>query len=143
MNARSLKHKELTDKIIKGFYEVYNELGYGFLESVYERALNIVFESYGLQVERQKDIAVHFRTMVIGEYRADLVVEDTVIVEIKAGRALAPEHEAQVMNYLRATNIEIGFLVNFGQKPEFKRFVYDNERKSISGNLCKSVAEKL
>lgn len=141
MNTSSLKHKEITDRIIKGFYEVYNELGDGFMESVYERALYIVLLSYGLQVEKQKDIAVHFRGQVIGEYRADLVVDEKIIVEIKAVRGIVPEHEAQIINYLKATDMEIGLLINFGQKPEFKRFILDNKRKRISENLCRSVAE--
>lgn len=141
MNTGSLKHKEITDRIIKGFYEVYNELGDGFMESVYERALYIVLLSYGLQVEKQKDIAVHFRGQVIGEYRADLVVDEKIIVEIKAVRGIVPEHEAQIINYLKATDMEIGLLINFGQKPEFKRFILDNKRKRISENLCRSVAE--
>lgn len=141
MNIGSLKHKEITDRIIKGFYEVYNELGDGFIESVYERALYIVLLSYGLQVEKQKDIAVYFRGQVIGEYRADLVVDEKIIVEIKAVRGIVPEHEAQIINYLKATDMEIGLLVNFGQKPEFKRFILDNKRKRISENLCRSVAE--
>ncbi|MCK4357922.1 MAG: GxxExxY protein [Candidatus Cloacimonetes bacterium] len=130
-----LKYKEITNKIIKAFYEVYNELGPGFLESVYEHALYIVLAKYGLNVESQKDIIVYFRSQVVGNFRADLVVNEKVIVEIKAVRNLLPEHEAQILNYLKATNIEIGLLLNFGTKPEFKRFIYDNYRKNIRGNL--------
>ena len=115
-----LKHRETTEKILKGFYEAYNELGHGFLESVYEKALSIVLAGYGLQVERQKDISVSFRGQQIGDFRADLVVNDKVIVEIKAVRTLDSAHEAQLLNYLKATGIEVGLLLNFGQKPEFK-----------------------
>ncbi len=117
------------------FNRVNNELGPGFLESVYENALYIVLKGYGLHVEKQKDISVYFRGQVIGNFRADLVVNEKIIVEIKAVRSLLPEHEAQILNYLKATNIEVGLLLNFGTKPEFKRFIYDNYRKNIRGNL--------
>ncbi len=130
------KHKEITEKIIKGFYEVYNELGSGFLESVYEHALSIVLIGYGLRVERQKEISVHFRGHVVGDFRADLIVDNKVIVELKAVRSLDPIHEAQLINYLKATDIEVGLLLNFGSKPQFKRLIYDNQRKTISENLC-------
>ncbi len=130
------KYKEITEKIIKGFYEVYNELGSGFLESVYEHALSIVLIGYGLHVERQKEISVHFRGHVVGDFRADLIVDNKVIVELKAVRSLDPIHEAQLINYLKATDIEVGLLLNFGSKPQFKRLIYDNKRKTISENLC-------
>lgn len=140
------KYKEVTDIILRSFYEIYNELGDGFLESVYENALYIVLTEYGLSVERQKDISVFFRGNVIGDFKADLIVEGKVIVELKAVRALDPAHEAQLINYLKATNIEVGLLLNFGRKPEFKRFVFNNKRfnnkrKNISANQRKSVAE--
>ena len=141
MNADRLKYKEITDIILKSFYEVYNELGDGFLESVYESALYIVLTGYGLCVERQKNISVFFRGNIIGDFKADLIINKKVIVELKAVRALDPAHEAQLINYLKATNIEVGLLLNFGRKPEFKRFVYDNKRKNISDNQRKSVAE--
>ena len=132
--ADMFKHKEITDIILRSFYEVYNELGNGFLESVYESALYIVITGYELCVERQKDISVFFRGKTIGDFKADLIVNEKVIVELKAVRTLAPEHEAQLINYLKATNIEVGLLLNFGRKPEFKRFIFDNKRKNISGN---------
>jgi len=135
MNADGFKYKEITDIILKSFYEVYNELGDGFLESVYENALYIVLAEYGLHVERQKDISVLFRGNNIGDFRTDLIVDEKVIVEIKAIRNLDPVHEAQVLNYLKATNIEVGLLLNFGRKPEFKRLVYDNKRKK-SALIC-------
>ncbi len=141
MNTDRFKHKETTDIILKSFYEVYNELGDGFLESVYENALYIVLTGYGLHVERQKDISVFFRGSIVGYFKADLIVEEKVITELKAVRTLDPAHEAQLINYLKATNIEVGLLLNFGRKPEFKRFVYDNKRKNIGDNQRKSVAE--
>ena len=129
------KYKEITNKIIKAFYEVYNELRTGFLESVYEHALYILLAIYGLNVESQKDIIVYFRGQVVGNFRADLVINEKVIIEIKAVRSLLPEYEAQIINYLKSTKIEIGLLLNFGTKPEFKRFIYDNYRKNIHENL--------
>jgi len=135
MNADRFKYKEITDIILRSFYEVYNELGDGFLESVYENALYIVLTGYGLCVARQKDISVFFRGTRIGDFKADLIVDEKVIIELKAVRALDSAHEAQLINYLKATNIEVGLLLNFGRKPEFKRFVYDNKRKNISANL--------
>jgi len=141
MNADRFKYKELTDIILRGFYEVYNELGDGFLESVYENALYIVLTGYGLCVERQKDISVFFRGKVIGDFKVDLIVNEKVIVELKAVRTLDPAHEAQLINYLKATDIEVGLLLNFGRKPEFKRFVYDNERKNIGEDQRRSAAE--
>jgi len=142
MNTDKFKYKDITDIILRGFYEVYNELGDGFLESVYENALYIVLTGYGLSVEKQKDISVFFRRNIIGDFKTDLIVNEKVIIELKAIRTLDPAHEAQLINYLKATNIEIGLLLNFGKKPEFKRFVYDNKRKNISDNQRKSVAKE-
>ena len=141
MNADRFKYKEITDIILRSFYEVYNELGDGFLESVYENALYIVLTGYGLYVERQKDISVFFRGNIIGDFKADLIVNEKVIVELKAVRTLNPAHVAQLINYLKATNVEVGLLLNFGKKPEFKRFIYDNKRKNISDDQRRSVAE--
>jgi len=141
MNTDSLKYKDITDIILKSFYEVYNELGDGFFESVYENALYIVLTGYGLSVERQKDVSVFFRGNIIGDFKTDLIVNEKVIVELKAVRTFDPAHEAQLINYLKATNIEVGLLLNFGGKPEFKRFVYDNKRKNIRDNQRKSAAE--
>ncbi|RMG66128.1 MAG: GxxExxY protein [Calditrichaeota bacterium] len=124
-----MKHKLITDLILKAFFEVYNELGGGFLESVYENALLIALKERGLQVEQQKPIQVYFRGNQVGEFRADLVVNNAVVVELKATKAIDQSHIAQLMNYLKATDIEVGLLLNFGEKPEFKRLVYDNKRK--------------
>jgi GxxExxY protein len=128
-NQSGLKHGELTEKILGAFYEVYNELGCGFLEAVYENALSIALTAAGVKIERQVPIPVWFRKTQVGDYRADIVVEKVVIVEIKATRALDVTHEAQLLNYLRATSIEIGLLLNFGSRPQFKRLVFDNSRK--------------
>ena len=125
-----MKHQEVTEKVIGVYYEVYNELGHGFLESVYEQAMLIALSEAGLHVARQLPITVHFRGQVVGEFRADIMVNNQVIVEIKAARTIESAYEAQIMHYLRATDVEIGLLMNFGPKPEFKRFIFDNERKS-------------
>lgn len=134
MNAdqRGLKHSELTDVILKVFFEVYNEQGYGYLESVYEKAMAIALQQEGLMVRRQVPITVHFRGHVVGEFIADLLVDDRVLLELKAARALDSAHEAQTLNYLRATPIEVALLLNFGPKPEFRRFVFENSRKRLS-----------
>ncbi len=123
------KHVELTREIIGSFYEVYNNLGYGFLERVYENALFLELKAKGMQVEQQKPIQVVYHQQVIGEYFADLVVESKVIVEIKAVKMLAQEHEAQLLNYLKATCFEVGLLLNFGPQAQRKRKVYNNELK--------------
>jgi len=123
------KYSELTERIIKAFYTVYNILGYGFLEKVYEKALLLELKKQDLQAVSQKSIKVFYDNEIIGEYFADILVEDKVIVEIKAAKTIADEHEAQLLNYLKATSIEVGLLLNFGQKPEIKRKAFDNKRK--------------
>ena len=116
-------HEELTEKILKACFEVINELGNGFLESVYEKALVIVLTGLGLKVQTQVPLKVMFRGHTVGEFFPDIIVEDSVIIELKAVKALAPEHLAQVMNYIKATGIEVGLLVNFGStKLEYRRF---------------------
>jgi GxxExxY protein len=130
MNTESFKHAELTDKIIRAFYTVYNKLGYGFLEKVYENAMRIELRKSGLEAERQVGINVFYDGEDIGIYFADLIVENLVIIELKAGEGLAEEHEAQLTNYLRATNIEVGLLLNFGKSPQIKRKVFSNEYKT-------------
>lgn len=124
-----LKHRVLTEQIIGVFYEVYNELGHGFIESVYEKALEFALSSKGLSVRRQIEIPVWFRGKKVGDFDADMLVEQCVILELKACRALDSAHEAQLLNYLRATEIEVGLLFNFGLKPQFKRLAFDNRRK--------------
>jgi GxxExxY protein len=123
------KHTELTSRVIGAFYEVYNELGHGFLEFVYRDAMAIVLTAGGLRVDREKPISVWFRGQIVGTFFADLIVEDSVIVEAKGIRALDAAHEAQLLNYLRATNVEVGLLLNFGPKPQVKRMLFNNERK--------------
>ena len=124
-----MKHEGTTEKIIGVFFAVYNELGQGFLESVYEESMAIALREAGLHVVQQAPITVHFRGQLVGDFRADLLVNDEIIVELKAARAIDNAHEAQLMNYLRATRIEVGLLMNFGSKADFKRFIFDNERK--------------
>jgi GxxExxY protein len=125
----ALLHKSITDVILKVYYEVYNELGYGFLEKIYQNAMYFELKSLGYKVESQKQIKVYFKKQLVGEYYTDLLVEDKVIVELKATELLMNVHVAQIMNYLKATPIEVGLLLNFGEEPEFKRFIYTNDRK--------------
>lgn len=122
-------YKELTSKIIKAFYTVYNKLGYGFLEKVYENALKIELTKMGLTVERQKLIKVHYDDLEVGEYFADLLVNNLVIIELKAAETLMEEHENQLINYLKATDIEVGLLLNFGKKPQISRKIFTNKSK--------------
>ena len=131
MNAdnQDFKYKELTQKIIKIFYRVYNNLGYGFLEKIDENAMMIEFKKEGIFAVAQFAIKVFYEGEVIGEYYADILVDNKVIVEIKAAKHLVEENEAQLLNYLKATDIEVGLLLNFGTKPEFKRKAFDNLRK--------------
>ncbi len=128
-DLQDYKHSELTEKLIKAFYKVYNTLGYGFLEKVYEKALLLELKNLDLQVLSQVPIKVLYNGIIIGEYFADVLVEGKVILEIKAANTLVDEHEAQLLNYLRATNIEVGLLFNFGPKPEIRRKAFDNDRK--------------
>jgi len=137
------KHGEITQRVIRIFYDVYNELGYGFLESVYERSLEIALNATNLKVCRQIEIPVQFRGQPVGIFAADMLVENCVLLELKAARALDSSHTAQLLNYLRATDIEVGLLLNFGIKPEFKRLIFDNPRKAIRANPCLSVADLL
>ncbi|HYM76624.1 MAG TPA: GxxExxY protein [Candidatus Dormibacteraeota bacterium] len=136
-----LKHSELTEKIIGIFYDVYNELGYGFLESTYAEAMVIALKDAGLAVDREVPVPVWFRGRKAGQYFADLTVEGTILLELKTARSLEKAHEAQLLHYLRATDIEVGLLLNFGVRPQFRRFLFDNERKKIRGNPCESVAK--
>ena len=124
-----LKHHDLTEKIIGVFFDVYNELGPGFLESVYQKSLIVALTAADLNVCSRIDIPVWFRGHQVGQFEADLLVEGCVLLELKAVRGLDSSHQAQLLNYLRATKIEIGLLLNFGVRPEFKRLVYDNLRK--------------
>jgi len=124
-----LKHKELTDQIIQSFYKVYNELGTGFLETIYENSLVIVLRERGLKVDQQKDLKVKFRDVIVGDYRTDLIIDDKIIIEIKAVSKLIKAHEAQLIHYLKATGIEVGIILNFGDSPEFKRMIFSKNKK--------------
>lgn len=121
-------YSEITDKIIREAYHVYNTLGYGFLEKVYENSMMKKLEDCGLKAEQQKPIKVIFENKIVGEYFADIIVENKIIIELKAIESLNPTHEIQLLNYLKATNIEVGLLINFGKKIEIRRKV--NQRKS-------------
>jgi GxxExxY protein len=128
MTQSNYKHSDLTEKIIKAFYKVYNTLGFGFLEKVYENAMFIELRNMGLFVEKQRRVKVFYEGNLVGDYCADLAVEEKVIVELKAAEALCEDHEFQLINYLKATEIEVGLLLNFGKKPEFRRKIFSNER---------------
>lgn len=129
-----MQHKQMTAEIINSFYKVYNTLGYGFLEKVYENALSIELKKKGLNCKRQKPITVFYENEIVGEYFADLIVNDEIIIELKACKTLIEEHEIQVINYLKATKIEVALLLNFGKTPEIKRKIYSNEFKKINKN---------
>ena len=135
-----LKHSDLTEKIIGIFYDVYNELGYGFLESTYAEALVIALEEARLSAAREVPVPAWFRGRKVGQYYADLIVEGAVLLELKAARTLDSAHEAQLLHYLRATEVEVGLLLNFGLRPQFRRLLFDNERKKIRANPCESAA---
>jgi GxxExxY protein len=128
-DERGLPHRAITERVIGAFYEVYDELGSGFLESVYEGAMTIVLRERGLRAIRQPPLAVRFRGQTIGEVRPDLVVDDVLILELKAARTIETAHEAQLLNYLRASDLEVGLLFTFGPKASFRRFGFSNDRK--------------
>jgi len=136
----SFKHTDITELIIKAFYTVYNTLGYGFLEKVYKNALAIELHKLGLDVIPEARITVYYGSEVVGEYFADLLVAGAVLVELKAVKSLLPEHEAQLLNYLKATPYEVGLLLNFGPKPQIKRKAFDNSRKGYMRWLETSTA---
>lgn len=122
-------HSNITEKIIKAFYKVNNTLGYGFLEKVYENAMAIELSKMGCGVLQQKNIKVYYENKVVGDYYADLLIDNLIIVELKASESLCKEHEAQLINYLKATKIEVGLLLNFGGEAEFRRKIFTNDRK--------------
>lgn len=125
----NLLHKTITEDILKVYYDIYNELGCGFLEKVYQNSMYFELKSKGYKVEAQRPIKVYFKNQLVGEYYADLLIEDKVIVELKACELLMNAHVAQLMNYLKATEIEVGLLLNFGEEAEFKRIIYTNDKK--------------
>ena len=128
--SENYKHSDITGIIIKAFYNVYNQLGYGFLEKVYENALLIELRKLGLECVAQYPIEVFYDTVKVGTYFADILVNNCVIIEIKAAESLCKEHEAQLTNYLRSTDIEVGLLLNFGKNIEFKRKVFSTAYKN-------------
>ena len=129
MNAE-LKHTELPEKLINVYYSLYNELGYGFLESIYQKTFALLLTERELSYQQQSPIRVTFHGVEMGEFLADLLVESAVLIELKAVRALEHAHERQLLNYLRATDIEVGLLFNFGPRPQFRRLAFDNENKN-------------
>lgn len=126
-----LLHKEISEKIIKSYFKVYNTLGYGFLEKVYENAMAIELRKMGFEVKCQYPITVFYESEIVGEYYADLIVNDIVVVELKASNLLSEEHEFQLINYLKATEIELGLLMNFGKEAEYKRKIFMNKFKKL------------
>jgi GxxExxY protein len=122
-------YKDKTEKILKCFYKVYNTLGFGFLEKVYQNSLLLELTKQGFQCESQKPIKVRYENTIVGDYYADIIVDECIILELKAMESLCVEHEYQLINYLKATEIELGLLLNFGKKPEFKRKIFTNDHK--------------
>lgn len=140
-DLHGLKHGELTEKLIGIFFAIHNELGHGFLESVYEQAFSVVLAENGIFFEKQIAVPVWFHGNQIGEFRVDLLVDRKVILELKTGRDIDPAWEKQLLNYLRATDIEVGLLLNFGPTAQFRRYVFENERKNPR-NPRESAEEK-
>lgn len=126
----NFKYSDKTDKIIKAFYNVYNKLGYGFLEKVYEHAMMIELPKHGLKCQNQYPIKVYYDNKSVGEYFADIIIDDIIILELKAAESLCEEHECQLVNYLKATDTEVGMLLNFGKTPQIKRKVLTSEFKN-------------
>ncbi len=126
-----LLHKDLTESILRVYYDVYNELGYGFLEKVYQNSMYIELANRGFKVEAQKQIKVRFKGYDVGDYYADLLVNDLIIIELKAAECIVEEFECQLINYLRGTDKEVGLLLNFGKRPEFRRKIFENSRKNL------------
>ena len=122
--SKEYLYEDLTKKIIKCFYKVYDELGPGFLESVYEKSLMIELKELGLKAVNQQSLNVFYKKNLVGDFKADVIVEAKIIIEIKAITKLTSQHEAQLINYLKATGNKLGLLVNFGEKLEFKRRIF-------------------
>ena len=139
MMEGNYKHTDITGKILKAYFNVYNVLGYGFLEKVYENAMLIELRKQGLECEKQKQIDVFYDNQNIGLYFADIIVENKVIIELKAAEELIEEHEAQLVNYIKATDFEVGLLLNFGKEAQFKRKVLTNEFKKHKTILTKTL----
>ena len=136
-----LLYSDITDKILKAFYTVYNKLGFGFLEKVYENALLVELIEMNLYCEKQKPIKVYYRNKIVGKYYADIMVENKVILELKAAERLAEEHELQLINYLKATELEVGLLLNFGKTPAFSRKVFPLPLSPMTKLICDSFIQ--
>lgn len=132
MNRSELLHFDTTDQILNSFYHVYNKLGSGFLEKVYENAISLSLRKLGFEVAHQKSIEVYFEGEQVGQFYADLIVNNIVIIEVKAVDRLQKVHDTQLLNYLRATTIEVGLLLNFGEKPAHRRRIFTNDRKQLT-----------
>ena len=141
-SKNNYKYSDLTEKIIKEAYFVFNYLGSGFLEKVYENALKIRLKKADLSIETQFPINVYFENELIGEYITDIVVERKIIVELKAVKKINSIHEVQLVNYLKATNMEVGLLLNFGEKLEIKRRVNSNSSIILNHKIHKKSASK-
>ena len=139
-NERVLKYEALTETVIGVFYDVYNELGFGFLESVYREAMFLALQQAGLCVQKEVPIDVYFRAQLVGKFFVDLWVEGVLLLELKSMRCIDSAHEAQLLNELRATDAEVGLVLNFGPKPTFRRLVFENSRKQIRENPRRSAA---
>ncbi|MBX9622433.1 MAG: GxxExxY protein [Gemmataceae bacterium] len=122
-------HRDLTERVIGAFFDVYNELGFGFLESVYHRSMVLALTAAGLHADSEAKLPVYFRGEPVGDFEADVLVERAVILELKAADDFCPAHEAQLLNYLKASTVEVGLLMNFGPKPRFRRLAFSNDRK--------------
>lgn len=133
-NNSNYLHSDLSDKIISCFYKVYNNLGFGFLEKVYQKSLEIELKKNGLNIEVQHPIKVYYDKTIVGEYFADILVDSKIIIEIKAVDTLVKENEQQLINYLKSTDIELGLLLNFGRNPEMKRRIFTNDKKKLNNN---------
>lgn len=127
-------HSEITGEILKAFYDVYNELGYGFLERVYKNAMYKELRQRGFNCSTERSIPVYYKGELVGDYFADIIIENKIIIELKAIKQILPEHEAQLTNYLRATDAEVGLLLNFGPIPQKRRIVFTNDRKKTHIN---------
>jgi GxxExxY protein len=132
----SYKHSELTDVIIAVFYDVCNELGFGFLESVYRNSLRLALSEKGLTVESEVPVSVLFRGVSVGDFRADLLVSRLILLELKTAERIIPAHESQVLNYLRATSLELGLILHFGPRPQVRRLLLDNSRKHVKSHVA-------
>jgi GxxExxY protein len=135
-----MKHEVLTEKLIGAFYTLYNELGHGFLESIYQRGYAFMLKDLGLPFLEQAPVIVRHRGRDLGEFKMDLVVESLVLVELKAVKVLDASHEKQVFNYLKATSLEVGLLFNFGPRPQVRRIILENEYKLQCNAAAASIS---